>query len=910
MSLFKRMRLTDAGVDLLRMVHEGQPLELLSIHVGNGMWSEEERTGTPPAALKTSKRAVAITEYEKQGGAVVLNGVLSNTGLTEGFMMTEMGVTARHPENGELLYMADFVPPELASYLPPASDAPVEMPLRVIVKAGTGAEVVVEIEDRFVSASKKDLTAHINAADPHPEMRAAVPTVSVPAGGVAGDGSNIVNEGASFSVKLGEVASAGSWQVENRVRVLDSLKKNVTDQFTPELGESEVSFKAPQVNENQEYTLQLQTWQHGGLVSAWSEPLAVTVRHLPVKPPSFIAPLDNAAGIGETPTLSTTAGSAEDSSKEHTATEYLVTKDRSRVSSVCSSGVLGAVTEWKVPEGHLITGKHYYLHARVRWGDEWSPWVTIDISTAELFQFIDPPELLEPVEGGEVSGAKAELRLKPIVVDSSQPAQHTKTEYELKHVGTNRVIKTEVVTKAAQLLNIKLPFMERLQDFALGVRVHDEVRGWSDKTTVHFATNEKSSYLVYTADLLSAGRQRGYFASTKYQLGLLTSERNGGGLYGELYKVYFFDPVTGEPTKKLIKKNGATDTGTKVPRIRGVYPLDDEMIVVVYGVSSSDGYLGMFNTRTMRFEWFRKSNLLFFNVTSSGEYIYAYGVANTDGHWSKQGIYRLNKSNGTFVSGWGVDQTQISTNSRLLMESGFGGCFVGHAYTIGFLNSQGQYSGTCWRYTWAGSPIVLKDAAGANGLLYTVGGQEHSAGYTATFMIFNPTSKQFVSGMAIKLSGVSSYNSMLADYSRVVVVGEKVLVSFFGGDSGSYLFKYSMTGQIEQALHFTGGTPRIIDAVKTTTGTAILLGTRASNRNSFYVECTDDFSDLNLSDLGVQVKEIPLNELAVQNLSSLSKRPVSISQAGSIPSSAVNMPSVSSPLAVQENTVQTHKLYL
>lgn len=127
----------------------------------------------------------------------------------------------------------------------------------------------------------------------------------------------------------------------------------------------------------------------------------------------------------------------------------------------------------------------------------------LKLTTADVLQFVAPPTVLEPTEGGAVTGTKARLVLDTIVVDPSQPAQHTKTEYELKHTSTGNIIKTEVVTDSAKLREIPLPFMERLQDMELWVRVYDEVRGWSGKTVVQFRTNEISDFIAMLPSLNS-----------------------------------------------------------------------------------------------------------------------------------------------------------------------------------------------------------------------------------------------------------------------------------------------------------------------------------------------------------------------------------------------------------------------
>ena len=146
--------------------------------------------------------------------------------------------------------------------------------------------------------------------------------------------------------------------------------------------------------------------------------------------------------------------------------------------------------------------------------------VPLKLTTADVLQFVAPPETLEPLEGQAYSGATMRMRLKPIVVDPSQPAQHTKTEYRVKF-GDTEIIHKTITTN---LLDEKLPFLERLKDFVLEVRVYDEVRGWSGWTTVNFKTNEEGSYLAN----MSLSGKRDYLVNTAVEADtLIVSFRAG-----------------------------------------------------------------------------------------------------------------------------------------------------------------------------------------------------------------------------------------------------------------------------------------------------------------------------------------------------------------------------------------------
>lgn len=474
MSQFTRMRATANGADLLSKAHEGVPLRLVGIQIGTGAWTEEERTDAPPAALKDKKRSVAITEYEQHEGAVVLKGLLTNAALETGFMMTEIGVTAQHPELGEVLYMADYVPPEMASFLPPASTAPVEVPISITVATGTGTQVVVKIEDRFVSVSKKEmeskLSEHKHDADPHPDMRVAAPSLKLPNGFVSR-----VNEGESIGFEVSGVPENPLWETEVKLQILNAENEDVTSDFSPQVTNTSVTLTAPQVPADSVFNARFQTWQHGGLASLPSAPIEFTVVDVPVDPPAFTYPANHATGIGETPTLTITPGASDDDTKHHVHTKFVISRDLLRTVVVAESGILGAVTSWQVPAEVLNTNEHLYLHTCTQWGDTWSGWTTIDVFTSDQFQFIQAPTILAPQEGSEVmwSGLKAVIATP--VIEEGGTLQLDKIEAEISKDG--EVIHTETVNVGQTFVD--LPTQERNTALTIRVRVHDAVRGWS-----------------------------------------------------------------------------------------------------------------------------------------------------------------------------------------------------------------------------------------------------------------------------------------------------------------------------------------------------------------------------------------------------------------------------------------------
>ncbi|MBI9110118.1 phage tail protein [Maridesulfovibrio ferrireducens] len=178
MSDFRKMSLTELGKDLLARTHTGVILDLENIVIGNGEWTAEEQNGNPPTELKFLQRTVAISSVEQNGKVAVVHGILSNADLENGFSITEIGVTAKHPIEGEILYMADYAPEDKSSYIQDKDGAPIEIPIKLEIMVSDTQDVTLTITDSFFSASKEDLAndlaTHNADETAHPELFAQV----------------------------------------------------------------------------------------------------------------------------------------------------------------------------------------------------------------------------------------------------------------------------------------------------------------------------------------------------------------------------------------------------------------------------------------------------------------------------------------------------------------------------------------------------------------------------------------------------------------------------------------------------------------------------------------------------------------------------------------------------------------
>lgn len=470
-----QMRLTEQGADLLSKTHGGATLDLIGFQVGSGLWSEEERKGTPPDALKSVERSVAITDVTVLGkGASRVEGLLTNNGLETGFRMTELAITAKHPTLGTVVYMAAYLAPEVANYLEERGRIPVEMPLELDIKTAVGGEVRFIVDDRFVSASKKDvekkMQEHDAADDAHPKMRVAAPHLSIPDGMV-----NRVNEGEKLGMTVSGVPENPLWKTEVKFQVVDADGNDVTEQFSPEIVDKSVTITAAQVTGDTDFEARFQTWQHGGLKSLWSNSFEFTVVDVPVDSPTLTFPANHAVNIGETPTIRWTKGASDDPSKKYADAEIIISRDLLRTVVVAQSGKLGAVTEWTVPSDVLNTNEHLYVSVHTKWGDTWSGWVTHDFFTSAQFQFIQAPQIIAPQQNSQVMWSGLKVVIATPVVEQGGTLQQDNIECEYKKgSGAAKTIRVD----KGQLF-VDLPTLDMNADHSARVRVHDKVRGWS-----------------------------------------------------------------------------------------------------------------------------------------------------------------------------------------------------------------------------------------------------------------------------------------------------------------------------------------------------------------------------------------------------------------------------------------------
>jgi hypothetical protein len=377
MSDFRKLRMTAKGRELLALAHQGVELQLLNIVVGNGAWPQENQEGDPPVALVSQKKVITVSAIEQSGEVAQVRGMLTNTSMTQGFAITEIGVTALHPVDGEILYMADYCELAKSSYIPDNSGAPVEIPLSLDVLVASSQEVTLQIDDRFFSATKQDIDDHDAEPEAHQSLvdrlHVSTSTITAPAPGAVDVIETPTFESGAFESHFAGVAHSHSqWQVDVAA---GDWTAPVHDSGADAVNLVAYTLASDILVVSTIYKVRVRhRCGPDGLWSEWSDPITFTTRDVftYVAAPTNQSPGSGATDIGETPTLQASTFQVVGGSDSHLESEFRILSG----SVVHTSTGLGTVTSYDVPQGILAENTSYTWQCRYRgtslgWG-EWS----------------------------------------------------------------------------------------------------------------------------------------------------------------------------------------------------------------------------------------------------------------------------------------------------------------------------------------------------------------------------------------------------------------------------------------------------------------------------------------------------------------------------------------------------------
>ena len=148
------MTITTKGLNLrARAEAEELVLQFTKVAIGNGDYDGSEDL-MPLTDLKSKKQELGINSKTYEENTISLKTVVSNTDLTEGYYIKEIGVYAQDPDEGEILYSISVEMDDKWDYLPaeewgPASiqyslDTAISNADQVEIKPGSGAYALAE----------------------------------------------------------------------------------------------------------------------------------------------------------------------------------------------------------------------------------------------------------------------------------------------------------------------------------------------------------------------------------------------------------------------------------------------------------------------------------------------------------------------------------------------------------------------------------------------------------------------------------------------------------------------------------------------------------------------------------------------------------------------------------------------
>jgi len=156
MADFRGAMLTQRGRNLLAKAQTGTTLTFTKIAIGDGLWP----SSTDPTQLNnlvSPKLNLPIQEIRVVGdGTVRLRFVLTNTGLSQGFFMREIGIYAQDPDLGEILYAVAYAG-DRADFIPADGITKVENVVDIYTVIANAQNVTAVISDTVVLATKQDI---------------------------------------------------------------------------------------------------------------------------------------------------------------------------------------------------------------------------------------------------------------------------------------------------------------------------------------------------------------------------------------------------------------------------------------------------------------------------------------------------------------------------------------------------------------------------------------------------------------------------------------------------------------------------------------------------------------------------------------------------------------------------------
>lgn len=149
MATFKSALLTSKGIALLAKASTGKAtIEFTRAATGDGSYVDSENT-TQRNELKSPKQSFPITNIKIiNNSTVYLKFVISNIELTHGYYIKEVGIYAKDPDEGEILYSLAVAVENEYDFLPAYNELiPSTIIMEFYTEVSNAKEVRIEVQE-------------------------------------------------------------------------------------------------------------------------------------------------------------------------------------------------------------------------------------------------------------------------------------------------------------------------------------------------------------------------------------------------------------------------------------------------------------------------------------------------------------------------------------------------------------------------------------------------------------------------------------------------------------------------------------------------------------------------------------------------------------------------------------------
>lgn len=161
MASWNKITMTDVGATLQAKINAGlTTLKFTRVAIGSGT-----RTGSlnSATALINEQMTLGINKITQNGNTVTLELTISNSGVKTGFKISELGLFATDPDDGEIMYVA--MTDDNPDYMPAEGGSTVvqqEFQLQFTMSNTGSVSATINPNGFLTVAHNTDETAHLN----------------------------------------------------------------------------------------------------------------------------------------------------------------------------------------------------------------------------------------------------------------------------------------------------------------------------------------------------------------------------------------------------------------------------------------------------------------------------------------------------------------------------------------------------------------------------------------------------------------------------------------------------------------------------------------------------------------------------------------------------------------------------